>query len=183
MKFFSSRKGLQESEARSYVYTHTQKHTACMRMCAHTTVKQSLTVQIERFVQAFFNMALTPDISFVSVIKCSGFAASRSCQTPYSQTLCITAFCNCCRSFFCRAHQHLTLCPQQDLNKRTKRKGSSRQGNGSNRETEQIPQRTYLHREFSASSNPQIIIGNILLASAWKELISLVSGLCTVQNF
>lgn len=50
-------------------------------------------------------------------------------------------------------------------------------------ETEQIPQRIYLCAELSAGSNPQFIKGNILLGSAWKEMISLVSGLCTVQNF
>lgn len=42
MKFFSSRKGLQESEARFYLYTRTQKHTVCVHACTHTAVKQFL---------------------------------------------------------------------------------------------------------------------------------------------
>lgn len=64
MTFFSSRKGLQESEARFYLHAH--KSTQCMYTHDHETV--CLTAQIERLVQAFFNMAPTPDISFVSVI-------------------------------------------------------------------------------------------------------------------
>jgi len=35
----------------------------------------------------------------------------------------------------------------------------------------------------AATPSPPPIIGNILLVSASKELISLVSGLCTVRNF
>lgn len=182
MKIFSSRKGLQESEARFYLYTH--KHTLCACARAHTTIKQSLfTAESERLVQAFFNMTLTPDISFVSIIIRSRFAASRSCQNPYSQTLCITPFCKCCQSLFHTGHEHLTLHPQQDLNKGAQRKGSCRQGNRSNREAEQVPQRMYLHKEISASSHPPTSNRKHLACISLERDDQPVSGLCTVQNF
>lgn len=95
----------------------------CGDMCTHHCRAVSHTAQMERLVQAFFNMALTPDISFVSVITCSGFAASRSCQNPYSPTLCIIPFCSCCQSLFHTRHEHLILHPQPDLNQRAKKKG------------------------------------------------------------
>lgn len=150
-------------------------------MYTHRCKTVSLTAQIERLVQAFFNMALTPDISFVSLIVHSGFAASRSFQNPYSQTLCITPFCNCCQSLFRTGHEHLTLHPQQDLSQRAKRKGSCSQGNRSEKQNG-FHNECIFTENFLPAATPHIT-GNILLVSAWKEMISLVSGLRTVQNF
>lgn len=61
-------------------------------------------------------------------------------------------------------------------------KGFSRQSNRSNRNRTNPTKNLSLHRTF-CRQQPQFIKGNILLGSAWKEMISLVSGLCTVQNF
>lgn len=151
-------------------------------MCTHHCKTVSLTSQIERLVQAFFNMALTPDTSFVSVIIHSGFAASRSCQNPYSQTLCITPLCNGCQSFFHTGHEHLTLHPQQHLNQRAQRKGSYTQGNRTEKQNKFHKEHIFTEN-FLPAATPPLILANILLVSAWKERISLVSGLCTVQNF
>lgn len=80
--------------------THIPRKAHSMRTHVHTTVKQSLTAQIERLVQASFNTSLTPDISFVSVVTHSGFAASESYQNPLLSTPCITPLCNRCQSLF-----------------------------------------------------------------------------------
>lgn len=53
-----------------------------------------------KIVQASFNMSPTPDISFVSVVTHSGFAASESYQNPLLSTPCITPLCNRCQSLF-----------------------------------------------------------------------------------
>lgn len=175
MTFFSSRKGLQESEASFYLYT------LCVCSRSPTTVKESLTAQIERLVQAFFNVALTPDISFVSVIMHSGFAASRSCQNPSAQTLFSTLL------FAIASNPSSTQDTDTSPHSRTsiqepKAKGFPGKVTDQT-EREQIPRRISLCTEFPAGSKPQFIKGNILLGSAWEEMISLVSALCTVQIF
>lgn len=139
-----------------------------MHTHAHTTVKQSLTAQIERLVQASFNTALTPDISFVSVIIHSGFAASESCQTPLFSTPRITPHCDYCQSLFRPGHEHLSLDLGQDLDQRAPRKGSCRQGNRSKGSRTNCRHKIPF-REVSASSHPQLTTGNILLVSAWKK--------------
>lgn len=40
----------------------------------------------------------------------------------------------------------------------------------------------YLYGEFSVSSHPQHLIGNILLVSAWKGMMSLAPGSRTMQD-
>lgn len=121
-------------------------------------------------------MPLTPDTSFVSAIMHSGFAASRSCQNPSAQTL-HTPFCNRCQSLLdtdTSPHTHSRTSIQEP-------KGKGFPGKGADQtETEQIPQRIHVCTEFSASSNPQFIKGNILLGSAWKEMISLGCALCRI---
>lgn len=129
-----------------FIYTHRSTQCTCTR--TPTTVKESLTAQIERLVQAFFNVAPSPDTSFVNVIINSGFAASRSCQNPSAQTLRTTPFCNCCQSLFHTGHWCLTPHPQQDLNPRAKRKGFSRQSNRSNRNRTNSTKNLSLHRIF-----------------------------------
>lgn len=125
-------------------------------MCTRTPtpVRESLTAQIERLVQAFFNVAPTADTSFVSVIMHSGFAASRSCQNPPAQTL-HTPFCNSCQSLF-----HIALTPQPTPTAGPQPKSQKEKvfpGKVTDQtETEQIPQRIYLCTELSAGSNPSL---------------------------
>lgn len=150
--------------------THIPRKAHSMRTHVHTTVKQSLTAQIERLVQASFNMSPTPDISFVSVVTHSGFAASESYQNPLLSTPCITPLCNRCQSLF-----HLDL--GQDLDRRVPRKGSCKQGNrskGSGSRTN-CRHKISLQRNFCQQPPPAHNRKHLACISLEKE-ISLVAG-------